>query len=232
MEWFLLGAKTRKTLLFCVNGVHRSGNVACMIMCSVNNKLEPNRAMDHLQNVRCISGPKERQPQNPYTHVSLGEWFDNGGPWTSRAPFLAAGPLLATPSNFLCFPPTPTGPFIPSPTDSASRSPAGFPQAPRPRPSFFLRRRLRCLPQGGRQRRRHWQGNLFSFHPRTPDLSHRRQSENGSSLAHPRRRTEVLWPSSCENRGSLAHPRRRTEVLQPTPNANAPLCARSQPWSA
>ena len=175
MAQWLENAKTRKTFVFCVSGVHRSGNASCMIMCAVDKELAPNRAMDHLQNVRSISGPNERKPHRQ-KQVSLGEWFDNGGPWTSRAPFLTAGPFLQRPSNFLCFPPTPTGPFVPSPTDSASRSPAGFPQAPRPRPSLFVRRRLRRLPQGGHPHRRHRQGNLFSFRTPTPDPSHRRQS--------------------------------------------------------
>ena len=165
MEKLLQRATTRKTLLYCVNGVHRSGNVACIIMCALDPTLTPDKAMKHLQKVRCISGPNERLPHKPQRMVGLSEWFDTGGPWTSRAPFLTAGPFLQRPSNFLCFPPTPTGPFVPSPTDSASRSPAGFPQAPRPRPSLFVRRRLASLPQSGHKDPRQ-QGNLFlSTHP-------------------------------------------------------------------
>ena len=237
MEKLLQRATTRKTLLFCVNGVHRSGNVSCMIMCAVDKTLTPNKAMDHLQKVRCISGPNERLPNRP-NMLGLSEWFDNGGPWTSRAPFLTAGPFLQRPSNFLCFPPTPTGPFVPSPTDSASRSPAGFPQAPRPRPSLFVRRRLASLPQGGRTVRRQ-QGNLFSFHPPTPDPSHRRQSVSLSGFG------PLPVPAHACPIPRPPQPNHLDAATSPTPfrlppfqisllsysTYNAPFCARYHPWS-
>ena len=222
MEELLQRAKTRKTLVFCVNGVHRSGNVSCMIMCAVDQTLTPNRAMEHLQKVRCISGPNERLSHRPQHMLGLSEWFDNGGPWTSRAPFLTAGPFfLQRPSNFLCFPPTPTGPFVPSPTDSASRSPAGFPQAPRPRPSLFVRRRIASLPLGGPQYRRQ-QGNLFSFHPPTPDPSHRRQSVSLSGfgpLPVPAHACPIPRPPSRIT-STPPHPRR----LSVCPRSKSPSC--------
>ena len=113
MEELVQRAKTRKTLVFCVQGVHRSGNVACMIMCAADKTLTPDRAMKHLQKVRCISGPKERQSHKPEKMLDLSEWFDIGGPWTSRAPFLAAGPLLATPLQLSLLSPHPHRTFYP-----------------------------------------------------------------------------------------------------------------------
>ena len=113
MKTLLQRARTCKTLLFCVNGVHRSGNVSCMIMCAVDPALTPNRAMEHLQKVRCISGPKERQSHKPEKMLDLSEWFDNGGPWTSRAPFLTAGPFLATPLQLSLLSPHPHRTFYP-----------------------------------------------------------------------------------------------------------------------
>ena len=136
--------KNKKSLIFCNQGVHRSGNGACMLMCAANPNLQPCEAMLHLSRMRSISGLRQRDAYG--NKASLYDWFTHGGPWAPRATFLTASPppfppLPATPLQLALFLPTAS-----APTASASRSPPGFPQPPCSRPSFSVRRRLGGVP--------------------------------------------------------------------------------------
>ena len=82
--------KHKKSLIFCNQGVHRSGNGACMLLCAANPQLEPGQAIYHLYQMRCISGLQQREA---YKNVpALIKWFKNGGPWALQATFLPTSP--------------------------------------------------------------------------------------------------------------------------------------------
>ena len=70
--------KKQKSLIFCNQGVHRSGNGACMLMCAAYPDLTPCQAMLHLYKMRSISGLNQRGAHR--NAAALIDWFDNGGP--------------------------------------------------------------------------------------------------------------------------------------------------------
>ena len=94
----------KKTLIFCVNGAHRSGNRACMIMCATVPDLAPASAMRYLTAMRSMSRAKERKCRRE-DMADLSAWFELGGLWTSRAPFLTATPHPAPPLQLSLFSP-------------------------------------------------------------------------------------------------------------------------------
>ena len=114
---WLRGIAKRKTLIFCVNGAHRSGNGAIMLLCASVANLSPQEAMGYLAQCRQISGPKQRLARNhsrehSEVNVDLATWLLKGGPWTFYAPFLTASAPRAPPLFiFCCFPSSPPGRF-------------------------------------------------------------------------------------------------------------------------
>ena len=115
-QW-LRGIAVRKTLIFCVNGAHRSGNGAIMLLCASVANFSPENAMVYLARCRQISGMDQRCAHNHGRErgkekVDLATWFVNGGPWTFYAPFLTASAPRAPPLLiFCCFPSSPPGRF-------------------------------------------------------------------------------------------------------------------------
>ena len=97
LKELLRNIKKQKSLIFCNQGVHRSGNGACMLLCAAIPQLEPGQAIYHLYQMRCISGLQQREA---YKNVpALIKWFKNGGPWALQATFLPTSPLPPPPRN-------------------------------------------------------------------------------------------------------------------------------------
>ena len=127
LEELLRHIKKQKSLIFCNQGVHRSGNGACMLMCAAYPDLTPCQAMLHLSQMRSISSLQQR---GAYKRVpALMKWFDNGGPLALQATFLTTSPHPPLPPpqrlcNLLCFPPRLRPPRL--------RPPVARPVSPKP----------------------------------------------------------------------------------------------------